>query len=134
MRVEIEVRHVGEEETWKEQYEREIEDPEAWGRALIEWFNKGQRPGQLSREFVSAREIAEAPQEHVWEKANLVTETDRLGRMFDRARCTRCGVTGRRYGLSGAVTRDREFVAASYARCDLAMKLIEKKQAREAAK
>ena len=55
--------------------------------------------------------------EHEWEKTNLVTISDRSG-IYDKMRCVRCRVTGKRFGLGQfGVKLDRKFLSAKYEHC-----------------
>lgn len=100
---------------WEESYDKPVDDPAKWAQDTISWFNRTRRPGELPRTFVGVRIVGDS-EEHVWEKTNLVTIVYR-DRLYDTARCTCCGVTGRRYGLSPEVVRDRVFKAKKYAKC-----------------
>lgn len=116
------VRHKGQDDTpWRERYQRETDDPETWGRALIDSFNATLRPGERAREFVRVEIHGEvAPIEHAWTKTSLVTQMEPGGRMFDAMKCDRCGITGKRYGLAAHVERSHKYRAKVYARCDTA--------------
>ncbi len=63
-----------------------------------------------------------ATEPHEWGKLSLVTE--RGG--YDRMRCGKCGITGKRYGING-VRIDSEYKAKAFMRCDTARALIEKR-------
>lgn len=59
-KIEIEVRHVGSDATWMEQYECDG-DPEQWAKDLLDRFNATLREDQLSRELVAVRVVADQP-------------------------------------------------------------------------
>lgn len=60
-----------------------------------------------------------ARQAHRWRKKNAATRRDRLG-LYDVHECERCGVTGKRFGLSGTIKRDSIFRANVYGNCSFA--------------
>lgn len=93
-------------------------DLDAWGRALIQRYNDGLRPGEYVRTLervVVTVEADPATREHDWTKTSLVTVEER-GQYFDRMRCKRCGVTGKRFGLD-YVKRDSIYRAKKFEKC-----------------
>ena len=125
MRFRIKVK--GKNEEWWEEYDTPTEDPEKFGRDLISRFNSTCRPGEAHREFLGAERLEDqAPREHDWEKTNLMTISDRVG-VYDAMKCTRCGVTGKRFGL-GRVTIDSKFKAKVYRQCNTALEFLSKKR------
>lgn len=113
---------VNNEYVWEEKYEVSNEtNSRRYLTDMIDRFNNTLRPKE------SAREILEVWEEdfgtdvtpnipHEWEKTNLVTQSNR-GRMYDTYKCTRCGITGKRFGLSEIVTRDSKYNANKYNFC-----------------
>lgn len=129
MRFRIKVK--GKNDEWWEEYNKPIEDPEKWGRDLIDWFNSTCQPGETHREFLAAEKLEDAgPEEHDWEKQNLMTISDRVG-VYDAMKCRRCGVTGKRFGLGNGVRLDSKWKAKGYLRCDTAAALMKKREWRE---
>lgn len=119
MKFSITVRHVGENELtpWKEAYDRKeigsLEEAIRWGRETIARFNSGLKPGEREREFVGAEILGPSTPSHEWEKddeislmmlSDLGSEYD--GSMFEGYICTRCGATGKRYGMEPDVRVD----------------------------
>lgn len=75
-------------------------------RNVIDHFNDTCRPNEPHRVFVIARPIAtKGNLKHNFQKHSLVTE--RGG--YDIYKCTRCGATGKRHGLSSGITIDKRF-------------------------
>lgn len=114
------IRNVGEETPWKESFNEAgvttQEQAEKWTRETVEWFNSTLRAGEVQREVVSVRiGEGEEPLDHHWTKINLVTLQDHRG-MFDNVRCTRCGATARRYGLT-SIRRSATFRAKKWQFC-----------------
>jgi hypothetical protein len=116
-KIEIEVRNVGSESSWKEEYDCSASDPLAWANELVNKFNATLHPGERAREIIQVVVLdteVEAP-DHVWRKQNLITII-RGSQAYDVMRCERCGITAKRFGLSGVV-RDSKYKAKKYIKC-----------------
>lgn len=124
MRFKLYWKHPGEadDKAFCESYDELTTNPEKWSRDIIDWFNKGLRPGERKRIFVRCEVEGEVPPaEHKWAKATAMTQSDnriRGGSPYDRMECERCGVTGKRYGLHSHVRIDSKFKLKVYQRCD----------------
>lgn len=134
MKFEISVRDKdGGGEPWMEQQDRPevttLAQAEEWGRMVIANFNASLQPHEREREFLSAAMTGEESDIHEFFKVNLVTVSDSHG-MYDAYRCENCGVTGKRRSLEGAIVRDSQFMAPSYASCAKAKVLMERKRKR----
>lgn len=107
--------------TWKEQYKCDG-DPQTFATELLSKFNTTLRTGEKARELVGVRVLEDEPTvlDHVWSKENLFTVENR-GRYYDVMRCKRCGITGKRFGLSGSVRRDSKYRAKKYEKCRAAL-------------
>lgn len=80
------------------------------------------------RELVSVEVIEDntvVKHEHKWEKENLVTIV-KGEYIYDIMKCSVCGITGKRYGLSSDVQRDSKYRAKIYDTCDGAIKKLNK--------
>jgi hypothetical protein len=108
-------------------------------RDLIENFNDTLRPGELPRRLLkvvylgkegegNARKLRDGSREpHDWEKSSLVTEVGG----YDRMKCSKCNITGRRYGLGDTGTRrDEAYRAKAFEYCDTARALLAKRAAK----
>lgn len=108
------------EYVFEESYEIDNDvEPQEYAQGLIDRFNATLRPDETPRELVTVivtKENVKGKQEHKWEKQNLVT-IKRAGRMYDVYRCNCCGITGKRYGIGGDVTRDSKYKADKYQYC-----------------
>ncbi|MNO15499.1 hypothetical protein D3C76_51650 [compost metagenome] len=115
--IEIEVRNIGTNRSWKESYDCSHNDPEEWDKNLIDHFNATLHPGERARELVGVEILdgSEAIKNHVWRKVNAITIV-RGGQSYDKVRCELCGITGKRFGLSG-ITRDSKYKAKKYIKC-----------------
>lgn len=121
-KIRIEVRSVhasvgGSDPTYSEEYVCEG-DPQKWAEALVAKFNATCRPGEGHRELVAVTVIGQADEiPHNWVKVSLATLETENGVLYDAYRCSRCGVTGKLFTLSGYVQRDREYRAKRYEKC-----------------
>lgn len=124
MKIKLTVKDPTGGEPWTEELDSPactLEDAEAYGRRLVDDFNREEREryGDRAigyREFVACSLSGELNQRHDWRKTNLVTQRGRDG-LFDSFRCHRCGVTGKRYTLGGGVFRDSRYQAEKYNTC-----------------
>lgn len=118
MKIKIEVRSVGEKESWFEEYDCNG-DPQEFGENLILYFNSTLRPGERPREFLGYEILEEeaGPKKHDWVKVNMYTIMEGKN-SHDKMKCGQCGITGKRYGLGqGGVTRDYKYRAKRYDVC-----------------
>lgn len=101
------------------------DDPQVWAQKTVDWFNRTLREGELPRRLLKVEivdESGEALVSHSWDKVSLTGVSDpriKGGRIFDRMRCTRCGVTGKRYTLDH-ITIDSKYRAKKYQHCNWA--------------
>lgn len=114
-------------DTWWEEYEKEIEDATAWGKEIIKSFNDTLYKGEQERIFIKAEVLDEdAIRDHSWEKSNLMTLEDSFG-FYDAYKCKRCGITGKIRTLGNFPSIDKKYKAKVYFRCDTAKIHIEKR-------
>lgn len=98
-------------------------EAEAWASNLIREFNEQEklRYGKKAalRELLSVEiDGADNRRKHEWAKVNAATMTTPRKRLYDLWRCKVCGITGRRYGLSGVIERDKAYKAKKYDLCN----------------
>jgi len=105
---------------WWETFDLTTDDPEKWAEETIAYFNETLNSGEKSR-IVKEIEVldVDSVERHEWEKASLVTETNRYG-AHDRMKCKNCSITAKRYGLDGGITVDSQYKSKVYQRCDTA--------------
>ena len=117
-----------EENTWFEEYDEDTNDVEQWGKDTIEYFNSTSRPNECARKLLEVIVLdKDSIEKHSWKKTNLVTIIK--GSMpYDTQKCQRCGITGKRYGLSETTKLDAKYKAFVYKRCDTAQKHLEKRR------
>lgn len=118
-------RHPGEKKEVKETYEQITDDPEKWGREIINWFNSTLRPHETKRVFVRCEfETEIPPPEHKWFKVTLMTKSNQYGASYDGMKCERCGITGKRYGLMAHTKPDSKYRLKVFARCDTSVEWL----------
>lgn len=107
-------------------------DPRKWGSEMVDRFNQTLRSIERPRSILIS-DLEELPesvktaQAHNWLKTNLITIEER-GRYFDTARCTGCGITGKRFGL-GDITPDPLYKGKTFENCNTAKAYIDKRRA-----
>lgn len=137
MKFEVIVRHKGGIETWAEPYDRPnlqtFDDACRWARKMIEQFNFTLRPNERERELVEVKESQQKKgmmSSHAWQKTSLTTQIVH-GQMFDAMRCSVCGITGKRYGLSTVMMRDAQYRSNGFASCGRSIELLKKRQEKD---
>jgi hypothetical protein len=117
---------------WWERYNKSechtLEDCAEWAESILAKFNANLRPYERARRVVSVepdggRGSKDAP--HDWQKTNLITVSDGEG-MYDTYQCSRCGITGKRFGFGG-VRRDALYRAKKWGCCEKASGEMKKK-------
>lgn len=100
--------------TWTEEMDKpEIsnkEEVEKYCQYIIDdVWNGHLRPGERHRTLIGVNILDNSVKpsavinEHDWEKTNLYTISDDSG-MYDTYRCKKCGIKGKRYGMSNKIT------------------------------
>lgn len=111
---------------WWEDYDKPL-PPEPgyaveWALDTIERFNDTLRAGEAPRRLMNVEVLeADTVKDHDWRKTNMVTIMEGSS-MYDTYECSRCRITGKRFGLSDGIRRDARYKAAVYMRCDTSMK------------
>jgi len=119
---------------WTEIYDKNVDDPEKYGREAVDLWNNTLQSHEQAREFVSVVSVdKDSREEHTWSKQNLVSIDDGKD-IYDIMKCTECGITARRYGMNVIVLDAKFRKAKVYLRCDTAEKHLERKRLREEAK
>ena len=109
-------------ETWTEDFDiagaKTMAEAQRGVEDSVFTFNYTLRPGALPRILDVIEVGGDGKLAHDWEKTSLVTEFGKFGgAAFDRYRCRRCGITGKRYGLSETISRDRKYSASKWSAC-----------------
>lgn len=118
MKIEMKVKKINTDISWSEEYYIEDSiDPKEYADGLIAFFNSTLRPGEAARELVDVKILSyENRNKHSWEKTNLATKRNKYG-YHDTYRCSKCGITGKLYGIGGDVIRDKRFEDLKYEFC-----------------
>ncbi len=120
MKIRMLVRCPAIDDEWWENYDQEEvntpEEAETWCKDLMDNFNSTLRPYDHVRKFVRVEIVGESVKKHQWRKINAIT-ISRGGSYYDIYECSKCGITGKRYGIGGGITLDRKFKAKKYANC-----------------
>ncbi|MCT4544610.1 MAG: hypothetical protein N4A63_13800 [Vallitalea sp.] len=128
MKIKMEIEIIKTGSKFEETYEIENNlNPNEYAENLITNFNHTLRPGESPRKLlgVIVLDNSDVKHKHDWRKTNLATIT-RGGMSYDKMICTRCGVTGKRYGFSSVVKRDSKYKAKIYDTCEDATKQMKK--------
>lgn len=112
------------EDPWWETLEKDTNNPQEYAENVVEKFNATLRPRERPRKLLDVEVLdPDAIKDHAWVKTNLITRTG-PGGSYDQVKCSRCEVTGKRYGLGG-VTLDPKYRRSKvYHRCDTAQEHI----------
>ena len=106
---------------WPESYDEEratsLEEAEKICREMVANYNRTLRPTETPREFVSVSIEGESVLKHQWEKDLLRMSAVFRGSVIDGMICARCGVTGKRFGLSSNVKIDSKFKKKVFQTC-----------------
>lgn len=108
---------------WDEELEVDNDsDPVESAQEIINSFNDSLHEGESPRTLVSVKIIDRRRRsKHNWEKNSPVT-IQIGGCIYSEYKCKNCGVTGRVYGLSHTIVRDKKYAAKIYDTCEGAMK------------
>lgn len=108
---------------WWEEYDEETDNPDQWGKDIVKFFNSTLREGERPRTFIRAEVIDTAKSEgivqqsHDWVKDIRGMSVYFRGHVVDIMYCNKCGITGKRYGLSSRVRRDSKYRSKKYEYC-----------------
>ncbi len=106
--------------SWEEEYVENLaseDEIDIFASGLIANYNATLRPGEEPREYLDYKVIDKDLKNHNWEKQNYFTKIDRNGCQYDEYKCTRCGITGKRFTLDGNIVPNKQFKAKKYKYC-----------------
>jgi hypothetical protein len=110
------------EKTWWEDYEKDIEDAEIWAIETVDSFNKTLRPGEKHRTLIEVEVEVEGDENneelHRWDKDITKMSSIFRGRVYDGMKCEKCGITGKRYGLTSYVKIDSKYKKKAFKKCN----------------
>lgn len=136
MRIQIHCINKGEshDTAWIEDLSHEsivdLATAKAYALKVIHNFNATLQPKEKPRAVIRVTlNAGNAVEQHDWEKTNLITiNPGRNKPMYDTARCSKCLITGKRYGIAYGVRRDKKYEAMSYTDCATARQLMRRKK------
>lgn len=102
---------------WDEEYDKDVDDAQKWAEDTCAWFNSTLRPGERERSVVSVTVSSYENDNHRWEKRTDGQSVLFRGRICDLMYCAKCGVTGKRFGLSSTVVIDSKFSKKKFRKC-----------------
>ena len=115
MRFTIRVKSQSDE--WNEEYDKEVADPKVWAQQIVEGFNERLRPGELPRILLKVTISGPGRMEHQWAKRTGGMSVNFRGATVDLMYCSRCDITGKRYGFNSHVKIDSKYRAKKYQEC-----------------
>lgn len=123
-KIRITVRNVNRGDSWTEDFDKagigdngNLMQAEDWAFQLIQSFNRTCRPGESERVLLKT-EVVGISTEHDWFKRTDGMSTSFRGRMADIMECSKCGITGKRFGLGHAgIKRDAKYRSRRYSFC-----------------
>lgn len=108
---------------WWEDYEKPISDAQKWAEGIIKYFNRTLKPGERPRTLLGVEVIEESNDDlHDWVKSSAGMSASFRGRIVDLMFCSKCGITGKRYGFSSNITLDAKYRKKVYRKCSDAKK------------
>ncbi|MFH1628376.1 MAG: hypothetical protein ABIE47_06595 [Pseudomonadota bacterium] len=111
---------------WWEDYDVQTDDAEKWARLTVASFNATLKPFEAPRELIEVEITSDGNEKfHDWSKLTAGMSVNFRGYAVDLMRCNKCGITGKRRGLSGTVIIDSKYRKKSYRNCDTARKEME---------
>lgn len=120
MKIKLKVKRLSDGATWVESYEEDMapEEVQEWAEGLLAWFNATLRPGESPRDLIGIIiEDEDNSNLHKWTKRSDGQSVMFRGRVADLMYCEKCGITGKRFGLSQHVVIDSKFRAKKYQQC-----------------
>ena len=126
MKFKIKCAHTVEpDETWGEDYDKDILDAEEWAKETVAGFNQTLRPGERERMLLAVEVLdSDNAKFHEWIKRTDGMSISFRGRIADLVYCAKCGITGKRFGLSSTVFIDSKYRKKVFRRCDTAKEYL----------
>ena len=103
---------------WDEEYDKDIDDPMLWALEIVERFNATLKIGEIPRELVDVVITDDNNSKfHKWVKRTDGMSVRFRGQIVDLMYCSNCGITGKRFGLSGTVKIDSKYRKKVFQNC-----------------
>lgn len=106
---------------WWESYDKNVTDPQQWAENTIAAFNATLRPGEKPRTLLGVEvENASNDNLHDWVKRTDGMSVPFRRRLVDLMFCSKCGITGKRFGIGSSVKIDSKYRKKAYLQCHTA--------------
>ena len=115
--MEFEIKVTDGNSEWVENYDKDTNDPKVWAIDIIKQFNKNLNSGEKPRKLLDVVIKGQGSNFHKWVKNTYGMSVSFRGSTADLFTCSKCGITGKRYGLRATVERDSKFKAKKYKQC-----------------
>lgn len=123
------IKVASENNEWWEEYDKDTDDPQKWAEDIVAWFNSTLRPGEKPRTLLGVEIIDATSKHHKWHKDPKGMSVEFRGSVCDIFRCSACGITGKRYGLNGAIKRDSKYRKKAFEYCNTSQKELKLQRA-----
>ena len=102
---------------WFEDYDENTDNPEEWAKNIIAFFNSTLKPGEKKRTLLSVEVIGKENTKHDWVKYTGGMSVNFRGSNVDVMFCNKCGITGKRFGMSKTVKIDSKYSKKVFRTC-----------------
>jgi len=111
---------------WWEDYDKDISDANEWAKNTIAQFNATLRPHEKARKLLDVVVLDESNKKHHrWVKRTDGMSVNFRGGLVDLMFCERCGITGKRHGISSTVIIDSKYRKKAFRECHTAIAEME---------
>ena len=103
---------------WWEDYDKSIADPKKYAEEIISRFNATLRAHETPRELIEVQLIdPDNKKFHDWQKRTDGMSVNFRGSTVDLMYCKKCGITGKRFGISENVKIDSKYRKKAFQEC-----------------
>ena len=123
MKFKIQCKHKGADDSkaWWENYNKKVENPQKWAEETVDEFNATLRPHEKPRELIGVQVLEDDNNGfHNWYKLTAGQSVPFKGSIVDLYKCDKCGMSGKRFGISSHIKNDSKFKGKAFDRCDTA--------------
>jgi len=112
---------------WFEEYNEKTEDAQEYAEKMVESFNNTLKPYETKRTLISVEVMESSNDElHDWVKQSYGMSQVFRGQIVDIMRCSKCGITGKRFGLSSHVKIDSKYKKKCFQKCNTSKEELRK--------
>ena len=126
MKFRIKVKRLDDGHEWWESYEEDTPDPQKWAEEIVAWFNSALKPNESGRKLLCVEVVGDCKNVELlaWEKDIKGMSVYFRGSCVDIMYCKRCGITGKKFGLSGNIKIDSKFKKKVFRKCNTAREAL----------